>query len=43
MTLAFFASMGGTITLVGTTPHIIASGLLEKAGYQAMASLNLPK
>ena len=33
MTLAFFASMGGTITLVGTTPHIVASGLLEKAGY----------
>ncbi len=33
MTLAFFASMGGTITLVGTTPHIVASGLLESAGY----------
>ncbi len=33
LTLAFFASMGGTITLVGTTPHIIASGLLEKAGF----------
>lgn len=33
MPLAFFASLGGTITLVGTTPHIVASGLLQKAGF----------
>lgn len=34
MPLAFAASLGGTMTLIGTTPHIVASGLLEKAGYQ---------
>lgn len=34
MPLAFFASLGGTITLVGTTPHIVAGGLLQKAGFQ---------
>ncbi len=43
MTLAFFASMGGTITLVGTTPHIVASGLIEKAGYAGYSFLNLQK
>ena len=43
MTLAFFASMGGTITLVGTTPHIIASGLLEKAGYQGYGFFEFTK
>ena len=36
MTLAFFASLGGTCTLVGTTPNIIASGILEKAGYMGL-------
>ena len=29
MALAFFASLGGTITLVGTTPHIVANGILK--------------
>lgn len=28
MSLAFFASLGGTITLIGTTPHIVVNGLL---------------
>lgn len=43
MTLAFFASMGGTITLVGTTPHIVASGLLEKAGYASFGFFEFTK
>lgn len=29
MALAYFASLGGTITLVGTTPHIVANGILK--------------
>ena len=28
MALAYFASLGGTITLIGTTPHIVANGIL---------------
>lgn len=32
MSLAFFASLGGTITLIGTTPHIVANGLLIDSG-----------
>lgn len=34
MSLAFFSSIGGTITLIGTTPHIVASGLLADFGYR---------
>lgn len=34
MALAFFASLGGTLTLIGTTPHIVANGLLIEAGYE---------
>lgn len=34
MSLAFFSSIGGTITLIGTTPHIVASGLLNDFGYR---------
>lgn len=34
MSLAFFSSIGGTITLIGTTPHIVASGLLSDFGYR---------
>lgn len=34
MPLAFFASLGGTITLIGTTPHIVANGLLIDAGFE---------
>ena len=30
MALAYFASLGGTITLVGTTPHIVVNGLLAE-------------
>ena len=29
MALAYFASLGGTITLVGTTPHIVVNGILK--------------
>lgn len=35
MGLAFFSSLGGSATLIGTTPHIVASGLLEEAGHGA--------
>lgn len=33
MPLAFFASLGGTVTLIGTTPHIVANGLLMDASF----------
>lgn len=33
MSLAFFSSLGGTITLIGTTPHIVANGILADAGF----------
>ena len=32
MALAYFCSMGGTITLAGTTPHIVANGILADNG-----------
>ena len=32
MALAFFASLGGTITLAGTTPHILVNGVLADNG-----------
>lgn len=32
MALAFFSSLGGTITLIGTTPHIIVNGMLKEQG-----------
>lgn len=31
--LAFASTMGGMLTLIGTTPNMIISGALEKAGY----------
>jgi di/tricarboxylate transporter len=34
MPLAFAAGLGGTITLVGTPPNIIAAGALKAAGLQ---------
>lgn len=34
MSLAYFSSIGGTITLIGTTPHIVASGFLADFGYR---------
>lgn len=34
MPLAFAAGLGGIITLVGTPPNIIASGVLETAGFK---------
>ncbi len=33
MPMAFAASLGGTMTLVGTPPNVIASGALQAAGY----------
>lgn len=32
MALAYFTSLGGTITLVGTTPHILVNGMLSEMG-----------
>lgn len=32
MALAYASSLGGTITLIGTTPHIVANGLLSENG-----------
>ncbi len=43
MSVAFFASLGGTITLIGTTPHIVASGLLQKSGYQPFGFFEFSK
>lgn len=43
MSLAFFASLGGTITLIGTTPHIVANGLLVDAGYQGFGFFEFAK
>ena len=43
MSIAIFASIGGTITLIGTTPHIVASGLLAKAGYQPFGFFEFSK
>lgn len=43
MSLAFFASLGGTITLIGTTPHIVANGLLIEAGYQEFGFFEFAK
>ncbi len=43
MSLAFFASLGGTITLIGTTPHIVANGLLVDAGYEGFGSFEFAK
>lgn len=47
MALAYFASLGGTITLVGTTPHILVNGILEEAGQRGFrffeyAKIGLP-
>lgn len=39
MPLAFAASLGGTITLVGTPPNIIAAGVLRDAGYEPFSFL----
>lgn len=32
LALSFFASLGGTLTLAGTTPHIVANGIMKEAG-----------
>ena len=41
MALAFFASLGGTITLVGTTPHIVANGILKDMGLREFCGIKL--
>lgn len=43
MALAFFASLGGTITLVGTTPHIVANGILKDMACGSSASSSTPR
>lgn len=43
MSLAFFASLGGTITLIGTTPHIVANGLLVDAGFKEFGFFEFAK
>ena len=37
MPMAFAALLGGTLTLIGTPPNIVASGALEEAGYEPFA------
>lgn len=37
MSLAFAASMGGTVTLIGGGQHIVAQGFLEDAGIQGFS------
>ncbi len=34
MALAFFASVGGTLTLIGAGNHVVAQGFLEQAGME---------
>ena len=36
MPLAFASTMGGMLTLIGTTPNMIISGALQDAGYPAL-------
>lgn len=43
MAVAFFSSLGGTITLIGTTPHIVASGLLVDAGFEEFSFFEFSK
>lgn len=43
MSLAFFASLGGTITLIGTTPHIVADGLIKEAGFEGFGFFEFAK
>lgn len=43
LALAFFSSVGGTITLIGTTPHIVANGLLEDSGYAGFGFFEFAK
>lgn len=47
MALAFFASLGGTITLAGTTPHVLVNGILadnglREFGFFEYAKLGVP-
>ena len=37
MSLAFLSSMGGTLTLIGTAPNLIASEILQEYGYGALS------
>ena len=36
MALAYSASLGGTITLIGTTPHIVVNGMLADMGLREL-------
>jgi len=47
MALAYFCSLGGTITLIGTTPHIVANGILanmhlREFGFFEYTKIGLP-
>lgn len=37
MALAYFASLGGTMTLAGTTPHILVNGILSENGHRGFS------
>lgn len=43
MSLAFFASLGGTITLIGTTPHIVVNGMLADMGLRGFGFFEYAK
>ena len=41
MALAYFCSLGGTITLIGTTPHIVTNGILTNMSLRNFTFLNM--
>lgn len=43
LALSYFASLGGCITLAGTTPHILANGLLKDNGLPEFAFFEYAK
>lgn len=43
MALSYFASLGGTLTLAGTTPHIVANGIMKESGLREFAFFEYTK
>lgn len=43
LALSYFASLGGCITLAGTTPHIVANGILKDNGLPEFAFFEYAK
>lgn len=43
MALAYFASLGGTMTLAGTTPHILVNGILTEHGHRGFGFFEYTK